>query len=121
MNDKFNNSNETEKNSNELLDDESTKPKDDQSKELKRGIGIFIGINIFMLILNQIYAGTDISVTIGFVAMLVNIFLLVYFSKYRKDVAGGMLTAFAILIVLTFIVAPIFWVSVCAINDIAGY
>ncbi len=120
MNDKFNNSNETEKNSNELLDDESTKPKDDQSKELKRGIGIFIGINIFMLILNQINIGTDIY-TMGFVAMLVNIFLLVYFSKYRKDVAGGMLTAFAILIVLTFIVAPIFWVSVCAINDIAGY
>ena len=118
MNDKFNNSNEKEKNSDELLDDESTEPMDDHSKELKLGIGIFIGINIFMFILTQIFAETE---SIGFVAMLVNIFLLVFFSKYRKDVAGGMLTAFAILAVLTFIVAPIFWVSVCAINDIAGY
>jgi uncharacterized membrane protein YkgB len=113
MNDKFNNSNEKEKNSNELLDDESTKPKGDHSKELKLGIGIFIGINIFMLILNQIFAETE---TFGFVAMLVNIFLLIYFSKYRKDVAGGMLTAFAILIVLTFIVAPIFWASLCIVS-----
>lgn len=81
-----------------------------------RGVGIFIGLNAVMYLFSL--AADDFNVTffIGWAAMLINIIVLILLARYRRGEAGGMLGAFVVLILLTFIIGPIFWLTQCFIG-----
>ncbi|MFX1301224.1 MAG: hypothetical protein ACFFDE_09820 [Promethearchaeota archaeon] len=92
---------------------ETEPPQRNNSSELWIGVGIFIGVNLLLLMISLALDEFDITFAMGWITMVINLILLIVFARYRKGVAGGWLGAFVFLIFLTFIVAPIFWFTAC--------
>jgi FtsH-binding integral membrane protein len=97
-------------------DIELPEPRNGHRRDLIRGVAIFFALNALMFAVNQIFAKSGFGIYIGWIAMIVNLVVVVYYGKYRRSEAGGVLGAFTFLLVLTFILAPICWFSVCFYN-----
>lgn len=80
---------------------------------LMRGVWIFIGLNGGLGLLSLLVQSWELTMFIGWGATLINFVLLVGLVRYRRAEAGGMLGAFVALILLTFIIAPTFWLVQC--------
>jgi hypothetical protein len=100
----------------ETLEVEPSEPENKHRREILRGIRIFIGLYGLLFLVSQIFTEYGFGLYLGWLAMLVNLILLIYFARYRKGAAGGMLGAFASMIVLAFIILPIFWLALYWFN-----
>lgn len=110
-----------------ISEEQQTPPSGDESTQngnrgkLGNGIVIFIGLNFVLWLLTLIIDDPSITVFIGWAAMLINVVVMAVLARYRRAEAGGMLGTFVVLIILTFIIAPICWLTQCFITAINSY
>jgi hypothetical protein len=93
----------------------TTTQAENQSR-LTRGVWIFIGLNGGLGLLSLLVQRWDLTMVVGWGATLINFAIFVALLRYRRAEAGGMLGAFVSLIVLAFIIAPIFWLAQCFVG-----
>jgi hypothetical protein len=102
-----------------ISEEQETPPSGDESSQdgnwakLAEGILIFLGLNFVLWLFTQANRDLGSTMVIGWLATVINLVVLGALTRYRRSEAGGMLGAFAALIILAFIIAPIFWLSQC--------